>query len=87
MNKFKLTIKTLLTTQDQKESPVSVISKEKEYVDRILHAPLSADHYSFLKSNIRYVGVTSNFREVVDYFKTPAGEILICFTFSESLPL
>ena len=74
MNKFKLTIRTLLTTLDQKESPVSVISKEKEYVDRVLNAPLSADHYSFLKNNIRYVGVTSNFREVVDYFKTPAGE-------------
>jgi hypothetical protein len=39
-----------------------------------LNTPLSADHFAFLKNHVRYVGVTRNFREVIDYFKTPAGE-------------
>jgi hypothetical protein len=74
VNKLKLSIKTLLSAYESNESAASVILKEKEYVDRVLNTPISADHYSFLKSNIKWVGVTKNFREVIDYFKTPAGE-------------
>ena len=74
MNKLKLSIKTLLTALDSKDTSATVIPKDKEYVDRVINSPISADHYSFLKENIRYVGVTQNFHEVIDYFKTPAGE-------------
>ena len=74
MNQIKLSLRTLLFTNEQAESPVNVIAKDKEYIDRVLNMPISADHYNFLKSNIRYVGVTSNFREIIDYFKTPEGE-------------
>ncbi len=74
MNHFKLSLKTLLTAYDKKETTASVIAADKTYIDRVLDTPLSADHFTFLKENIKYVGVTKNFREVVDYFKTPAGE-------------
>ena len=74
MNEFKLYLRTLLSARDEKESTVSVISEEKEYVARVLSTPLSADHFSFIKNNVRFIGVTKNFREVIDYFKTPPGE-------------
>lgn len=74
MNEIKLYLRTLLSSHDTNENSVSVITGDKEYVDRVLNTPLSADSYSFLKEHVRYVGVTRNFREVIDYFKTPAGE-------------
>ena len=74
MNEIRLFLKTLLSSHDTQVDQVSVISRDKEYVDRVLNTPLSADHYSFLKKHVRHVGVTRNFREVIDYFKTPAGE-------------
>jgi hypothetical protein len=74
VNEIKLTLKTIVSAHDKKDSLVTIIKSDKEYVDRVLNTPLSAAHYSFLKDIVRYVGVTSNFREVIDYFKTPAGE-------------
>jgi hypothetical protein len=74
VNQIRLSIKTLINAYDNKDSAASVITKDKEYVDRVLNTPVSADHYSFLKENIKYIGVTDNFREVINYFKTPAGE-------------
>jgi hypothetical protein len=74
VNKFKLSLKTLVSAYDKKDSLVTVIDNDVKYVDRVLKAPLSAGHYNFLKDIVKYVGVTTNFREVIDYFKTPAGE-------------
>ncbi|MFZ2286990.1 MAG: transaldolase family protein [Bacteroidales bacterium] len=74
MNEIRLFLKTLLSSYDSQVDQPSVITGDKEYVDRVLNTPLSADHYSFLKKHVRHVGVTRNFREVIDYFKTPAGE-------------
>ena len=74
MNEIKLFLKTLISSDDKDESTVEVITKDKEYVDRVLNTPLSSDHFSFLKKNIRHVGVTKNFREIIDYFRIPAGE-------------
>ena len=74
MNEIKLTLKTLISANDKKVSLATVISNDVNYVDRVLSTPLSVDHYNFLKDIVRYVGVTPNFREVIDYFKVPAGE-------------
>jgi transaldolase len=74
MNKIKLSLNTLLSAYGQEQSIATVISKDKVYVDRVLNTPISADHFDFVKKNIKYVGVTTNFKKVVDYFKTPAGE-------------
>ena len=74
MNEIKLTLNTLLSASDNKDSLATIINSDITYVDRVLNTPLSAAHYDFLKDIVRYVGVTTNFREVIDYFKTPAGE-------------
>jgi hypothetical protein len=74
VNEIKLSLKTLLFSHGDKESAVAVISSDEKYIDRVLNTPFSTDHYTFLKNNIRYVGVTRNFREVIDYFKVPDGE-------------
>lgn len=74
MNGIKLMLKSLVSARDPKESVAVIIDSEKEYVNRVLNAPLCTDQYKFLKSAIRYVGVTKNFKEVIDYFKVPANE-------------
>ncbi len=74
MNEIKISLKTFLFSHGDKESAVAIIASDEKYVDRVLNTPFSTDHYSFLKNNIRYIGVTQNFREVIDYFKVPAGE-------------
>jgi hypothetical protein len=74
MNEIIISLKTLLSSHDKKESAAIVIDGETEYVDRVMNTPISDKHYSFMKENIKYVGVTRNFREIIDYFKTPAGE-------------
>ena len=73
MNQLKLKLKSLLSS-DPSESSVSIISKDQQYVERVLNTRLSHEHYNFLKNNAKYLGVTENFKEVVEYFKTPAGE-------------
>ncbi len=74
MNEIKLFLKTLISANDKKDNQATIINSDLKYVDRVLNMPLSATHYNFLKDIVRYVGVTQNFREVIDYFKTPAGE-------------
>ncbi|NLA47937.1 MAG: transaldolase, partial [Bacteroidales bacterium] len=81
MNEIKLYLKTLMTAHDKTESAATVINSDKPYVDRVMNAPICRDQYSFLKEATRYVGVTKNFREVIDYFKTPAGETPAGFKF------
>jgi len=74
MNKMNIYLKTLLESYDNRENTVSVINGEEEYVNRVLNTPLSEEHFTFLKNHVKYVGVTRNFREIIDFFKTPAGE-------------
>jgi len=49
------------------------ISGEESYVERILDQPLTFAGFSELSSVARRIGVTAEFREVVDHFGTPAG--------------
>lgn len=76
MDEIKLLLKALVagTPQNPKESVAAVISSDKEYVDRVLDKPLSLEQYNSLKNIIKYVGVTKNFREIIDYFKVPGKE-------------
>ncbi len=74
MNHIKLSLRSLLYSYEQKESTATVIASDIEYVQRVIDTPVSAEHYNFLKNNIKYIGVTTNFKEVIDYFKTPAGQ-------------
>ncbi len=74
MNNIKLSLRTLVNSYNKKSSIAAVIEKDKKYIERILDTPLAPDDYYFLKDAIKYVGVTKNFREVIDYFKVPAKE-------------
>jgi transaldolase len=74
VNEIKLSLKTLVSSFDKKDCQTTIINTDLKYVDRVLNISLSAAHYDFLRDIVRYVGVTKNFREVIDYFKTPAGE-------------
>jgi hypothetical protein len=74
VNNIKLSLKTLVKSYNEKNTVASVIEKDKEYVDRILDTPLSTDEFNFLKDSVKYVGVTKNFREIIDFFKVPSKE-------------
>jgi hypothetical protein len=74
MDQIKLLFKSLVTTQNPKDSVATVIDKDQDYLNRILNMPLCVEQYKLLKDLIKYVGVTKNFREVIGYFKVPANE-------------
>jgi hypothetical protein len=74
VNEIKLSLRTFVASYDNKESIATVISSDQGYLERVLNAPISAEQFNFFKNIVRYVGVTSNFREIIDYFKTPPGE-------------
>ncbi len=46
---------------------------DEEYVTRILDQQLDPQQYSDLKVAAKHLGVTQEFKDVVDYFKTEAG--------------
>ena len=59
---------------DKKGEGASVISGEEGYVERVLDLPLTLELFDDMKYVAKMIGVTGNFREVIDYFKVPAGE-------------
>ena len=52
----------------------SVVVGEEGYVRRFWEQPVSLDLYEDIARVAQHIGVTKNFKEVVDYFKTPEGE-------------
>lgn len=50
------------------------VSGEEEYVQRVLEQKLTLDEFRSVSQLADYIGVTPEFRKVIDYFKTPAGE-------------
>lgn len=57
-----------------KNSGAAVISGQEGYFLRAENFPMDLDEFLNLKNFVRYVGVTENFKEIIDYFKTPDGE-------------
>jgi hypothetical protein len=53
---------------------IGIVSGEEGYVRRFWEQPISAELYSDIAGIAKHIGVTKNFKEVVDYFKTPEGE-------------
>lgn len=51
----------------------SAVRGEESYVERILSMPISREDYFDLRG-IPYIGVTDQFRDVIETFHTPAGE-------------
>ena len=49
------------------------VSGEEDYVRRVVDQPLTPETFRELSGVARHLGVTAEFKEVVDYFATPAG--------------
>ena len=47
---------------------------EEDYVARISQLPLSLDEFKSISGMADHIGVTPEFKKVIDYFKVPAGE-------------
>jgi hypothetical protein len=59
---------------DKKGEGASVVSGEEKYVNRVLDLPVTLELFEDLKQITGAIGVTRNFREVIDYFKVPVNE-------------
>ena len=57
-----------------KSNAVPVAAGQEDYFKRAENFPVDLDTFLKLKGCVRALGVTDNFREIVDYFKTPGGE-------------
>lgn len=49
------------------------VSGEEDYVRRVVDQPLTPEAFRELSGVARHLGVTAEFKKVVDYFATPAG--------------
>jgi len=54
---------------------ISFVPGDEEYVSRAFNFPLEFSTYQDLTGLIEYVGVTNSFRQVIDYFEVPDGEL------------
>ncbi len=63
-----------LYTSGVESAPMKVRSGDEAYLDRVKDVAIEPDLYDSLSRFGRAVGVSKQFKEVVDYFKTPAGE-------------
>lgn len=53
---------------------LKMVKGEEDYAARILDMSLSADEFRTLDGTAEYIGVTTQFRNVIDYFKVSPGE-------------
>lgn len=53
---------------------IKIISNQEEYALRALHKAISFEEYMFLSKSVDFIGVTQNFINIIDYFKTPEKE-------------
>jgi hypothetical protein len=59
---------------DTKAEGATLVTPEEKYVKRVLDLPITLAFYEDLRYVTKAIGVTKNFREVIDYFKVPANE-------------
>jgi len=69
----KCTIGSLLKP-DESGCGASIVKGEEDYVNRVMDFPISLQLYKKLKDIVQFIGVTKNFKEVIDYFKVAEGE-------------
>jgi len=66
------TLRSLLGT-DEANCGASIVKDEADYVNRVIDLPISLELYEDLKPHAKFIGVTKNFKEVIDYFKVEKG--------------
>ncbi|MDR1534482.1 MAG: transaldolase, partial [Planctomycetota bacterium] len=64
---------------------IKAVPGQEELVDRIAGHPIGGDLFRQIREYALHLGVTANFREAIDYFKTPAGETPAGFRVAYSL--
>jgi hypothetical protein len=52
----------------------SIISADEQYVNRVLDLPVALDLFADMRFVTQKIGVTKNFKEVIDCFKVPENE-------------
>ena len=52
----------------------SLIDDDADYLQHVLDIPISWDSYSRIRPVVRRIGVTGNYKQVLDTFPTPANE-------------
>ncbi|HEX2946888.1 MAG TPA: transaldolase family protein [Clostridia bacterium] len=71
--RLNCTLGSLLGTAGN-EGNARIVSSDEDYVGRVLNKPLELDEFTILRNFVQYIGVTGNFKEIIDFFKTPEGE-------------
>ena len=51
-----------------------MIPGDENYVLRAIDKEVSFEEFMFLSQAVKFIGVTQNFKNIIDYFKVPAGE-------------
>ena len=53
---------------------VPAVRGEESYVERVWNMPVDLDLFQKLAPMVKYIGVTQEFKDVIDYFKVPEKE-------------
>jgi hypothetical protein len=64
---------------------VPAVRGEESYVQRVMNFPIALDVIKELKGIVKFVGVTQEFKDVIDYFKVPEGQTPAGFRIELSL--
>lgn len=75
-----------LYTSGSESAPMKVRSGDESYIDRIKDVALDSADYDSLGRYGRTIGASRQFKEIVDYFKTPDGETPAGFRLEFQLP-
>ena len=68
-NTVKASLKALLAG-----GTASIVKADEAYVRRVLDRPFDLESLTGLKGLVKHLGVTAQFRDVIDYFKVPEGQ-------------
>jgi len=71
-NEPKCTLKSLFDSTTGGVS-TNVVKGDEEYVKCVIDQPLSFQNFIRISEFVKYIGVTDNFKEIVEYFKGPQG--------------
>jgi transaldolase len=68
ISSVKCTVKSLLNSGKQ------AVKNDEAYVNRVAGQEISFELFNELKAAVQFIGVTDNFKEIIDSFKVPEGE-------------
>lgn len=71
--KMQYTVNSVLGVGNGK-SEIKVAAGDESYALRLINHELDSEMYKTMKDQVEYLGVTDNFKEVIDYFRVPDGE-------------